>query len=161
MNKRWVGTMVCVAVAFGGAGCSNRHRDEGGSSSNAELERVRADLAASQQRMQATESRIEQLTQQQQMQGAENQGLRTQLQAMGTKMQRAQGRMRQMQHQGSIARREMETLSQQASAMSQEAPEPSRHPQFSGPLGSIRNDMEGIARDVARSAVANPGAFGP
>ncbi|MBK6534704.1 MAG: hypothetical protein IPF99_35690 [Deltaproteobacteria bacterium] len=131
--------------------------EESGSTDNAELARVRADLAASQQRMQATEARIQALTQQQQMQGAENQGLRQQLQVMGTKMQRAQGRMNQMQRQGSIARREMETLSQQASAMSQEAPEPSRHPQFAGPLGGIRNDMDGIARQVAQSAVAHPG----
>lgn len=86
------GAMVCVLAAFGAAGCSRRHRDEeSGSTDNAELARVRADLAASQQRMQAIEACIQALTQQQLLQSAENQGLRQQLQVMGTKMQRTPG----------------------------------------------------------------------
>lgn len=142
-------------------GCGRRRNDDGPPPENsAELERVRAELRASQQRMQMTEGRIQALTQQQAMQQAQNQALRGQLQQMGTKMQQAQGRMAAMQRQARIARSEMEGLSRQASAMSQEAPNPDAHPPFRQQLGGIRNDLFGIARDVARTSVAHPGAFG-
>ena len=38
-------------------------------------------------------------------------------------------------------------------------PEPERHPQFGEQLAGIRSDAEDVARGLARSAVANPGAF--
>ncbi len=157
--RRWTMLLATCAVLFGGA-CSRhrtRHGDDQGS--NPQLDQVRQDLAASQERMRAAEARMQAMSQQQAMQSAENQGLRQQLQAMGTKMQQAEGRMNAMQHQARIARREMEGMSQNASAMSEETPDPRRYPAFSGPLGNLRNDMDGIARGMAQSAVAHPGAF--
>lgn len=159
-SSKWIAMAGLVAGLALAMGCGRRSQEENGGGDSAELERVRAELRASQQRMQMTEGRIQALTQQQAMQQAQNQALRGQLQQMGSKMQAAQGRMAAMQRQARIARAEMEGLSRQASAMSQEAPNPNAHPEFRQQLGGIRSDLTGIAQDVARTSVTYRRAFG-
>jgi chromosome segregation ATPase len=153
-RQRFHLALVTVLLALA---CSRRGQSHG--DANADTERLRSDLAASQQRMQATEARIQSLTQQSAMQQAENRALRERLQTMGSKMRQARGQMARMQAQGRVARTAMEGLSRNASDLSQEAPEPAQHPQFGEQLAGIRRDAEDVARGLARSAVANPGAF--